>query len=65
MRGPRHVHVNAYKGDLKWKVPGYLTFDDDPLLDEPQNEEPRDEATCISMDASGDRPVGRASLILE
>ena len=64
-RNPRHVHVNAYKGELKWRAPGYLTFDDDPLLDEPQNEEPRNEAVRISMDASGDRPVGRATLILE
>ena len=64
-RNARHVHVFASKGDLRWRAPGYLTFDDDPLLEEPQNEEPRSESVRIAMDASGIRPVGRASLTLE
>lgn len=62
-RSPRHVHVGVRAEGLRLAVPGYVVFDDDPLLDEPQNAEPRAEAVRIRMrvDAEG---VARGTLEL-
>ncbi len=48
-RDARHVHVAARAGDLRLAKPQYAVFDDDPLLEEPQNEEQRGEAVRIEM----------------
>jgi protocatechuate 3,4-dioxygenase beta subunit len=62
-RNPRHIHIGARRGDLRLAAPGYAVFDDDPLLFEPGNEEPRGEALRIEMSntPSGD---ARGSLVL-
>lgn len=51
-RNPRHLHVGVRSGDGRWRLaaPGYVVFSDDPLLFEPQNEEPRGEAIRIAME---------------
>lgn len=48
-RNARHVHVSARKGNLRLARPHYAVFDDDPLLEEPQNAEQRGEAVRIEM----------------
>ena len=48
-RTARHVHVTARASDLRLAKPQYAVFDDDPLLEEPQNEEQRGEAIRIEM----------------
>jgi len=52
-RNARHVHVAARAGELRLAAPGYVVFDDDPLLAEPQNAEQRGEALRIRMPADG------------
>lgn len=42
----------ARAGDRRLAVPHDAVFDDDPLVFEPGNEEPRDEAVRIAMDGS-------------
>ncbi len=51
-RNPRHIHVGVRQGDRRLASPGYAVFDDDPLLFEPGNEEPRGEAVRIAMQGS-------------
>lgn len=61
-RNPPHLHVGARRGELRLAAPGYAVFDDDPLLDEPGNEEQRAEALRIVMRPS---PSGAARGWLE
>lgn len=55
-RNPRHVHVGVRSADgaMRLAAPGYAVFSDDPLLFEPQNEEPREEALRIAMEEGGE-----------
>lgn len=48
-RNARHVHVAVRAGERRLAAPGYVVFDDDPLLAEPQNAEQRGEALRIRM----------------
>lgn len=48
-RNPRHIHVQVRAGNRRLAAPGYVVFDDDPLLFEDGNEEPRSEALRITM----------------
>jgi len=63
-RNPRHLHVGARKGDMRMTTPGYVVFDDDPLLFEDGNEEPRGEAPRIRMEPVGDDGVARGRVTL-
>lgn len=57
-RNPRHVHVGVRAGERRLAAPGYAVFDDDPLLEEPGNEEPREEALRIRMRVEDGRALG-------
>lgn len=59
-RNPRHLHIAANEGARRLAAPGYVVFDDDPLLFEPGNEEPRGEALRIHMQG----PTGNLTLPL-
>ena len=48
-RNARHVHVAVRAGERRLAAPGYVVFDDDPLLREPQNAEQRGEALRIRV----------------
>lgn len=48
-RNARHVHLTVDAPSMRLAAPSYAVFDDDPLLDEPQNAEQRGEATRIAM----------------
>jgi protocatechuate 3,4-dioxygenase beta subunit len=62
-RNPRHLHVMVRQDDLRLAAPGYIVFDDDPLLYEAGNEEPRGEALRIAMHTREDgRRVGMVEL---
>ncbi len=61
-RDARHVHIRARKGDLRQAAPGYVVFDDDPLLEEPQNAEQRSEAVQIRMRLENGRFLGELVL---
>lgn len=63
-RNPRHFHVQVRKGERRLACPGYVVFDDDPLLFEPGNEEPRGEAVRIAMSEAADDAPARGTLEL-
>jgi protocatechuate 3,4-dioxygenase beta subunit len=63
-RNPRHLHVMARAGERRLAAPGYVVFDDDPLLFEPANAEPRDEAIRIAMRREADDLIGELVLPL-
>lgn len=63
-RNPRHIHMDVRSGDLRLAVPHYAVFDDDPLLFEPQNAEPREEAVRIRMQREKRDGIVRGSLLL-
>ena len=63
-RNAIHLHVQARKHALRLATPGYVVFDDDPLLAEPQNAEPRGEALAIAMRSEAGRAVGELTLPL-
>ncbi len=65
-RNPRHIHVSVRSpdGEMRLAAPGYVVFDDDPLLFEPQNSEPRDEALRIAMETVEDGASGSVVLPL-
>lgn len=61
-RNVRHVHVSVRADDRRLAAPQYAVFDDDPLLEEPQNAEPRGEALRIRMRDEGGRRLGELTL---
>ncbi len=63
-RQARHIHISARAGSRRLAAPGYAVFDDDPLLDEPQNAEQRGEAIRIRMRREPDRAIGSLELSL-
>lgn len=63
-RNPRHVHVQVRAGTRRLDAPGYLVFDDDPLLYEKGNEEPRGEAIRIRVTKQSDAVRGMVVLPL-
>lgn len=62
----RHIHVSVRSADgtMRLAAPGYVVFDDDPLLFEPYNAEPRGEAIRISMQEGERMPTGTLVLPL-
>ena len=50
-RNARHIHMSVSAGQRRLAYPHYAVFDDDPLLEEPQNSEQRGEALRIRMRA--------------
>ncbi len=63
-RNPRHIHVQVRHGERRLSVPHYAVFDDDPLLFEAGNEEPRREAVRIAMREAGADGIARGELEL-
>lgn len=61
-RNARHIHVAVRAGDLRLAAPGYVVFDDDPLLKEAQNAEARGEAIRIKMKSVEGKAVGQLTL---
>lgn len=61
-RNARHIHMSVEAARLRLAVPQYAVFDDDLLLDEPQNHEPRGEAIRIAMTTVDGRARGRMVL---
>jgi protocatechuate 3,4-dioxygenase beta subunit len=63
-RNALHFHIMARKGDLRIGAPNYVVFDDDPLLEEPQNVEQRGEALRIEMKGKDAAGVSLGKLVL-
>jgi protocatechuate 3,4-dioxygenase beta subunit len=63
-RNARHIHISARAGNLRLAAPQYAVFDDDPLLQEPQNAEQRGEAIRIHMRKTDGHPRGTIQLPL-
>ncbi|MEQ8766083.1 MAG: carboxypeptidase regulatory-like domain-containing protein [Planctomycetota bacterium] len=57
-RQARHIHMAVDADGKRLTRPHYAVFDDDPLLEEPQNAEQRGEAIRIAMSKEGDRSIG-------
>jgi protocatechuate 3,4-dioxygenase beta subunit len=64
-RQARHIHIAAVCGSLRLARPHYAVFDDDPLLQEPQNAEQRQEAMRIEMKSVDGEARGTLRLPLQ